>query len=39
MPWRAFRHLSDDDLRAMFAHLKTLKPVRNRGPDPVLEAA
>jgi hypothetical protein len=27
MPWNFFRNLSDDDLKAMFAYLKTLKPV------------
>lgn len=27
MPWNFFRNLSDDDLKAIFAYLKTLKPV------------
>ena len=27
MPWPAFRNLNDEDLAAMFAYLKTLKPV------------
>ena len=27
MPWTFFRNLSDEDLKAMFAYLKTLKPV------------
>ncbi len=30
MPWNFFRNLSDDDLKAMFAYLKTLKPVCHR---------
>jgi len=30
MPWIDFRHLNDDDLRAMFAYLKTLPPVKHR---------
>ncbi len=30
MPWASFRNLSDDDLKAMFAYLKTLKPIANR---------
>jgi cytochrome c553 len=27
MPWRFFRNMTDDDLKAIFAYLKTLKPV------------
>ena len=27
MPWSFFRNLSDDDLKAMYAYLRTLKPV------------
>lgn len=27
MPWTFFRNMSDDDLKAIFAYLKTLKPV------------
>lgn len=30
MPWSSFRNLSDDDLKAMFAYLRTLKPVQHR---------
>lgn len=30
MPWSAFRNLTDDDLKAMFAYLRTLKPVKHR---------
>ncbi len=30
MPWAAYRHLTDDDLKAMFAYLKTLPPVKHR---------
>jgi mono/diheme cytochrome c family protein len=29
MPWMAFRNMSDDDLKAIFAYLRTLKPVQN----------
>jgi mono/diheme cytochrome c family protein len=29
MPWPAFRNMTDEDLKAMYAYLKTLKPVRN----------
>jgi hypothetical protein len=30
MPWWHFRNLTDDDLKAMFAYLRTLKPVKHR---------
>jgi cytochrome c553 len=34
MPWGAFRNLSDDDLRAIYAYLRTVTPIRNRVPEP-----
>jgi hypothetical protein len=30
MPWAFFRNLSDDDLKAIFTYLRTLKPVQHR---------
>lgn len=30
MPWSYFRNLNDDDLKAIFAYLRTLKPVKHR---------
>jgi len=30
MPWSYFRNLTDDDLKAIFAYLRTLKPVQHR---------
>jgi len=30
MPWGYFRNLSDDDLKAIFAYLRTLKPIKHR---------
>ena len=33
MPWEAYRHLPESDLRAVFAYLKTLPPIRNKVPD------
>ncbi|HVI09195.1 MAG TPA: c-type cytochrome [Candidatus Binatia bacterium] len=30
MPWAYFRNLTDDDLKAIFAYLRTLKPVHHR---------
>jgi len=35
MPWQNFRNLSDDDLKAIFAYLKTTKPVHNVVPQPI----
>ncbi|MGH9703441.1 MAG: c-type cytochrome, partial [Candidatus Acidiferrales bacterium] len=29
MPWSAFRGLTDEDLKAIFAYLRTLKPVNH----------
>jgi len=30
MPWGYFRNLTDDDLKAIFAYLRTIKPVQHR---------
>ena len=35
MPWGAFRNLADDDLRSIYAYLRTVPPVRNRVPEPL----
>ena len=34
MPIPSYRHLTDDDLKAMFAYLKTVNPVKNVVPNP-----
>lgn len=36
MPWTVYRNLTDDDLKAMYAYLRTVKPIQNRVPDPVI---
>jgi mono/diheme cytochrome c family protein len=33
MPWPAFRNASDSDLKAIYAYLRTIKPVTNHVPD------
>jgi len=33
MPWQAIGTLTDEDLKAVFAYLKTVKPVVNHVPD------
>ena len=35
MPWSVFGQMSDADLKAMFAYLKTVTPVKNKVPDPL----
>ncbi len=35
MPWQQYRNLSDEDLRDIFAFLKSTKPVENRVPAPI----
>lgn len=35
MPWQSIAQLSDYDLKAMLAYLKTLPPVENEIPEPV----
>ncbi len=30
MPWRYFRNFTDDDLKSIFAYLKTFKPIKHR---------
>ena len=34
MPWEIVGKLTDEDLQAMFAYLKSIPPVKNRVPDP-----
>jgi mono/diheme cytochrome c family protein len=35
MPWYALAALTDRDLKAIFAYLKTIKPIENEVPQPV----
>lgn len=35
MPWFNYANMSDDDLRAVFAYLKSLPPIRNAVPTPL----
>ena len=34
MPWLSFRNLNDDELKAIFAYLKSTKPISNMVPPP-----
>jgi len=35
MPWQTIGQMSDDDLKAMFAYLKSIPPVHNPIPNPI----
>jgi mono/diheme cytochrome c family protein len=35
MPWQSFAQFTDEDLKAIFAYLRSLPPVSNHVPDPV----
>ena len=39
MPWPAFRNLSDGDLKAIWAYLRTVEPVKNQVPFPIPPSA
>lgn len=39
MPWQALSNLTDGDLKAMFAYLRSVPPVINRVPDPAPPSA
>jgi mono/diheme cytochrome c family protein len=35
MPWNWYRNMTDEDLKAVFAYLQTLPPIKNAIPDPL----
>ena len=35
MPWAEYRHMSDEDLGAIFAYLRSIPPIDNAVPDPI----
>jgi hypothetical protein len=39
MPIMVYNHFTDRDLKAIFAYLRTIPPIRNKVPDPVPPAA
>ena len=36
MPWQNVAHMTDEDLKSVYAYLRSIKPVRNQVPDAVL---
>lgn len=35
MPWSVYKNMTDEDLKAVWAYLRTIPPVTNHIPDPV----
>jgi mono/diheme cytochrome c family protein len=35
MPWPAFSKINDQEMKAIWAYLRSLKPIRNPVPDPI----
>jgi mono/diheme cytochrome c family protein len=35
MPWEVYRNLTDEDLRSVYAYLRSIPPVHNRVPEPL----
>jgi hypothetical protein len=35
MPWEMFRHMTDEDLKSIFAYLKSIRPIDNLVPAPI----
>jgi hypothetical protein len=33
MPWPAYSHMTDEDLKAMYAYLRSIPPIKNQVPD------
>ena len=38
MPWPMYRNMTDEDLKAIFAYLRTIPAVSNKVPEPVIAA-
>lgn len=36
MPWQVYRNMTDDDLKAVFAFLRTVPAVNNHVPEPII---
>jgi len=36
MPWETIRNYTDDDLKAIFAYLRSIPPVKNRVPEAII---
>jgi mono/diheme cytochrome c family protein len=36
MPWQSFRLMTDNDLKSIWAYLRTIPPIKNKVPDPII---
>ena len=36
MPWQLYGRMTEEDIKAIFAYLKSLPPIRNRVPEAVV---
>jgi cytochrome c553 len=36
MPWPVYKNFTDEDLKAIFAYLKSIPPISNHVPDPII---
>jgi len=39
MPWETIRNYTDDDLKAMFAYLRSIQAIKNTVPEAVIAPA
>lgn len=39
MPFEAFRNMTDDDLKSIYAYLRTIPAMKNKVPDPIAPSA
>ncbi|WP_418316024.1 diheme cytochrome c-553 [Piscinibacter sakaiensis] len=39
MPWQVYRNFTDDDLKSIYAYLRTIPAIRNQVPEPLAPAA
>ena len=37
MPWFQLRNILDDDLMAIWLHIKTIEPIRNEVPEHIIK--
>ncbi|HYI78700.1 MAG TPA: diheme cytochrome c-553, partial [Chryseolinea sp.] len=36
MPWQVYKNIKEDDLKAIYVYLKSLPPINNLVPQPIL---
>jgi hypothetical protein len=39
MPWQGYSKMTDEDLKAVYAYLRTIPAKKNQPPDPVINEA